>query len=370
MYHTSDDEIESIAIKEGFREKAYRPGPGSNLTIGYGQEHALFPETPGEIPVTEDLVIDEKTAKEALYFFVYNVVDPLVTEHFNPQNQDEHDACASFVYNIRQDKLRRNEYTLPKLVCRADRSPEAIQEIIDQWLVYCLTPGFESGLFRRRLIEVLKFLGLPWDAPSVLGLIRTVRVANRGRGEHLAGAAYIHPTGKLEANVDPDYIIDMAEAVYDAMTPDEQTAALNDAQLEALGGKPSEPVPKATPKANKVKVVEAPKLKPDAPPKPMEQSTTAKGMAQQKAGADQVIVGTVTTTMAGVATAREVTKGIKEVNATAEDVKGILFGITIEQLAMLGLLVGGVWLAVGLIRWQSGRIRKAVGRAEAEVAKI
>jgi GH24 family phage-related lysozyme (muramidase) len=349
MYHTSDDEIESIAIKEGFREKAYRPGPGSNLTIGYGQEHALFPETPGEIPVTEDLVIDEKTAKEALYFFVYNVVDPLVTEHFNPQNQDEHDACASFVYNIRQDKLRRNEYTLPKLVCRADRSPEAIQEIIDQWLVYCLTPGFESGLFRRRLIEVLKFLGLPWDAPSVLGLIRTVRVANRGRGEHLAGAAYIHPTGKLEANVDPDYIIDMAEAVYDAMTPDEQTAALNNAQLEALGGKPSEPIPKATPKAAKVvkvkaKPVETPNIPEEAESVPMEKSGTHKNLSNADTGKEIVVTGGVTgTVLAGTL-------------PWMDKVSGYIEKTKPETIYTTILVLIGVFMLIGGVRWWWGRM--------------
>ena len=370
MFHTSDDEIESIALKEGFRAKAYRPGPTSNLTIGYGQEHALFPGTTGEIPVTEDLEIDEHTAKQALYFFTYNVVDPLVSEHFNPQNQAEHDACASFVYNIKLSKLKRGEYTLPKLVCRADRGPDALQEILEKWWEYCLTPGFETGLARRRIIETIKFLGYPLT-PAVMGMIMSLRVANLTRGERLENAAYTHPTGKFEASIDPNYILDMAES-YDDLSENDQTAALNNAEARDLGADVEVYIPPDTPKVKpkKVKAVETPKLNPSAEPKPMEQSTTAKGMAQQKAGADQVIVGTVTTTMAGVATAREVTKGIKEVNATAADVKGILFGITLEQLAMLGLMVGGIWLIVGLVRWQAGRIRKAVGRAEAEQAKI
>jgi len=204
MFHTSDDEIESIALKEGFRAKAYRPGPTSNLTIGYGQEHALFPGTTGEIPVTEDLEIDEHTAKQALYFFTYNVVDPLVSEHFNPQNQAEHDACASFVYNIKLSKLKRGEYTLPKLVCRADRGPDALQEILEKWWEYCLTPGFETGLARRRIIETIKFLGYPLT-PAVMGMIMSLRVANLTRGERLENAAYTHPTGKFEASIDRDW---------------------------------------------------------------------------------------------------------------------------------------------------------------------
>ena len=87
MFHTSDDEIESIALKEGFRAKAHNSW--GRWEIGYGQENALFPGTAGEITVTEGLEIDRKTAMDALKFFVYNVVDPLVTEHFNPQTQAE-----------------------------------------------------------------------------------------------------------------------------------------------------------------------------------------------------------------------------------------------------------------------------------------
>ena len=343
--NTSEDGYKLIKMFEGCKLTAYRPTPDSNFTIGWGNEGTFYDGR----PIVEGMTISQQEADDDFAFTMHNEIDPLVRSHFNAQNQDEFDACASWVYNVRHDKLRKGEYTLPKLVNLADRSPETIDEIIGFWLKYYRTPGAENGLYRRRIIEVCKFLGLPWNAPAVLGTVRTIM-----------------------AGQDPEPVFQMAEAIYDQMDADSQTAALNNAQLEKLGGTPEQPVPKGTPspKPKKVKAVATPKLDPAKPAKPMEQSVTAKGLAQQKAGADQVIVGTVTTTMAGVATAREVTKGIKEVNATAADVKGILFGITIEQLAMLGLLVGGIWLVVGVIRWQTGRIRKAVGRAEAEQAKI
>jgi len=343
--NTSEDGYELIKMFEGCKLTAYRPVPGGNWTIGWGNEGKLYDGR----PIVEGMTISQQEADDDFAFTMYNEVDPLVRSYFNTQSQDEFDACASWIYNINWPRLRQGRYSLPDIVNQADRSADTVDAIIDKWLQYHKTPGAYDGLYRRRIIELCKFMSLPWNTPAILGTVRTIK-----------------------AGEDPEPVFQMAEAIYDQMNVDDQTAALNNAQLEKLGGTPEQPVPKGTPsvKPKKAKAVETPKLNPSAEPKPMEQSTTAKGMAQQKAGADQVIVGTVTTTMAGVATAREVTKGIKEVNATAADVRGILFGITIEQLAMLGLLVGAIWLTVGVIRWQTGRIRKAVGRAEATEAKI
>lgn len=347
MFNTSPEGYALIKRFEGCKLKAYKPTAASNYTIGWGKEGQLYDGR----PVVEGLTITQQEADDDFAFTMYNYVDPMVRAHFNCQTQEEFDACASWVYNISWSRLRAGAYTLPDLVNRSDRRPEAINEILDKWLQYWRTPGAETGLYRRRILETVVFLGLPWNVPAVLGLLSTIRAGD-----------------------DPEPVYAAAEAYHD-LSEDEQTAALNNAQAKSLGGKPVEYVPPDTPVSKpkavaKAKPVETPKLDPAAPPKPMEKSTTAKGMAQQKAGADQIIVGGVTTTMAGVATAREVTKGFKEISSTASDVRGILFGITLEQLAMLGLLVGGIWLVVGVIRWQAGRIRKAVGRAEATEAKI
>ena len=343
--NTSEDGYRLIQLFEGCKLQAYQPVPGGNWTIGWGNEGKLYDGR----PIVEGMTISQQEADDDFAFTMYNEIDPLVNAYMNPQNQDEFDACASWVYNIRHDKLRKLEYTLPKLVNLADRSPDTIDQIIDFWLKYYRTPGAENGLYRRRIIEVCKFLGLPWNAPAVLGMVRTI-----------------------SAGSDPEPVFQMAEAIYGQMDADNQTAALNNAELERLGGTPEQPVPKDTPsvKPKKVKTVVAPKLDPAKPAKPMEQSVTAKGMAQEKAGRDQLLTGAVTTTVAGVGMVKEVTSGVKDVSDTAHGAASFFLGLSLSDLITIAALVGVIWLVVGVIRWQTGRIRKAVGRAEAEQAKI
>lgn len=342
MFSTSQDGYELIKRFEGCKLTAYKPTPDSNYTIGWGKEGELYDGR----PVVEGLTITQQEADDDFAFTMHNHVDPMVRAYFVCQTQDEHDAVASWIYNIRWSKLRRGEYTLPDLVNRADRSPEAIEEIIHKWLQYYRTPGAETGLYRRRILEICRFLGLPWNVPAVLGQLATIRAGD-----------------------DPEPVFAMAEAIYDQMDADSQTAALNNAELERLGGTPEQPVPKGTPSVKPKKTVATPKLDPSAEPKPMEQSTTAKGMAQEKAGRDQLVTGAVTTTVAGVGIVKEITSGVKDVSDTAHGAASFFLGLSLSDLITIAALVGIIWLVVGAIRFQSGRIRKAVGRAEATVAK-
>lgn len=347
-FRTSDEEIREIAGREGFRSKTYRPIPGknadgswkSNLTIGHGQEGFLFPGTPGQIEVTEGLVIDRALAWDALCFFVYNVVDPLVTEHCNPQTQAEHDACASWVYNIRHDKLRRGEYTLPKLIALADRGPEALQAINDCWVHYCLTPGGENGLYRRRLLELVDFYDLP-KTEAVLGWAMSARVARLDKGETMENAGYVHPKGQFAATISPEFVLEVADQAARPKTENEITADLNNAQLEKLGGKPGQTKPAKVAKPAKVEAV--PAVDPELPPKPMESSKTYKAVSRADRGKETAIIGTITGT------------GLTAAAANAERVGTVIEKFKPETFLIMALLFGAFLVIMGGIMWWSGR---------------
>lgn len=319
--NTSEDGYRLIQLFEGCKLEAYQPVPGGNWTIGWGNEGKLYDGR----PIVEGMTISQQEADDDFAFTMYNEIDPLVNAYMNPQNQDEFDACASWVYNIRHDKLRKLEYTLPKLVNLADRSPDTIDQIIDFWLKYYRTPGAENGLYRRRIIEVCKFLGLPWNAPAVLGMVRTI-----------------------SAGADPEPVFQMAEAIYDQMDADNQTAALNNAQLEKLGGTPEQPVPKGMPsvKPKKVKAVETPKL--DATHEkevvPMEQSGTHKNLSNADTGKEIVVTGGIVST--GVmATVPVMDRVAKFIEGTKPE--------TIYMTVGLGL---GLFMVIGGVRWWWGRM--------------
>lgn len=348
-YRTSDGQIAEIALREGYRAKAYKPLRDSNWTAGYGQEHALFPGTPGEIPVVEGLVIDRKTAWDALCFFIYNVVDPLVTQYCNPQSQAEHDACSSWIYNIRHTRLRKDEYTLPKLVRLADRSPEAMRNITDCWLQYCLTPGAESGLYRRRLVELLDFHGLP-KSDAAMGYIMSARVARLDKGETLANVDYVHPNGKFAATVGPELVLGVAE--HTKLTEDQITAYENEKQLARLRGdpEPAPPKPSAKPVAAKKPAPVSPAPSPaespvDAslPPKKIEDSKTGKAVSRADRGKETTIIGTVTGT------------GVAAAAANAEKVGAVIEKFKPETFMLMGGALCLFLIVMGVLMWWSGR---------------
>lgn len=368
-FTTSDLEIQRISEREGYRAKAYRPIPGkdaqgrwkSNITVGFGQENELFPGTPAAIVVREGLTIDRKTAWDALCFFVYNVVDPLVHEHFNPQTQDEHDACASFVYNIRHARLRKNGYTLPKLVCQEDRSPEARTAIAECWLQYCLTDGGESGLARRRLIELMDFNSIH-APPGVVGLIEGMRVIRVDKGQSTANAVWMHPGGKFALTADPFLLMEMAtSAAIPAAKRGYTTDEFNARELARLRG---EPVPEfdltiaPKPAPAPVVPVEAPNLIPAAPPKPMEQSTTAKGMSNKDSGKETAAIGAVTT------------GGVMAMLPYAEKIAAFAERTPPSAILISLGAVTAVVVIVGLVRWWYGRMQMYEGRQKAREAKI
>jgi GH24 family phage-related lysozyme (muramidase) len=393
MFRTSDEQIAEIAEREGFRAKAYRPIPGknpdgswkSNLTIAFGQENALFQGTPGEIPITEDLEVTEEMGWQALRHFVYNTTDRLVREHCNPQTQAEHDACASWVYNIRQGKLERNEYSLPKLIARADRSPEALAEINDCWVQYCLTPGAESGLYRRRLVELVDFYGLP-KTPAVLGHALSARVARLDKGQPAKNATYFHPSGKFAATVSPEFVLNMAASQKAPVRPRGYTTdELNARERARLAGQPMPDIdltlpPLPLPKPAKAKPapmntaarepaavsaqraasappVEAPKVDAAAPPKPMEESKTHKGLSKKESGQETVIIGGTVT-------------GIGALLPNIQSLTNYLQQFPMKTILTAVAVIGVAIILVGLWRWYAGRMIAYEGRQEATTTKV
>jgi len=361
VWSTSSQGIELIKLFEGCERK--RPNGlietyqvGADIpTIGWGQTGRM----PDGRTVEHGLVISQQEADEALEYFIRNVVDPLVRKHFNCRSQCEHDAWASWVYNIRHDKLERGQYSLPELVNVKSRDQEAL---VSKWLQYCRTPGFENGLYRRRIAEVFMFLGLPGRVPAVWGYVSTARFKSGG---------VIDPT-------DPWFIIDVAERA-------QTTEDLNRKQFIKLGGKPEDfpaapPAPAAKPtKAKKptkatapvkaetppepkpepkpVPIPPTPNLDPVAPPKPMEDSQTLKGLSKADSGKETVVIGgTVTGIGALLPHLQAVTTYLEKF-----PVRSILYALAV---------VGIVMLIIGAWRWFAGTMIAFEGRQTATRPKV
>lgn len=199
-FTTSEAGYDLIRRFEGCEKKrpdglieAYKIG-NDPWTAGWGQTGRM----PDGRPVQEGLVITQQEADEALQYFVRAVVEPLVRKHFVCQTQAEFDACVSWTYNVRHDRLERGEYSLPQLVNLKARDTEAL---VNLWLRYVATPGFENGLYKRRIAEVLMFLGLPWNAPAVWGFISNAKYKQGG---------VVNPT-------DPWFILSVAEKALEAI---------------------------------------------------------------------------------------------------------------------------------------------------------
>lgn len=264
-FTTSEAGYDLIRRFEGCEKKrpdglieAYKVG-NDPWTAGWGQTGQM----PDGRKVQQGLVITQQEADDALEYFVRNVTEPLVRKHFNARTQAEFDALVSWVYNISAAKLEAGQYSLPQLVNLKTRDTEAL---VNLWLRYIHTPGFENGLYKRRIAEVLMFLGLPWNAPAVWG--------------YIASAAY--KKGGVVQPTDPWFILQVAEQAAEANLPppppppkpkaETPPAAKSEppAKAEPVGTKPPSP---ATKKPEEVPY----KIDPNAGLKPLEESERAIG---------------------------------------------------------------------------------------------
>jgi GH24 family phage-related lysozyme (muramidase) len=228
-------------------------------TVGWGQTGQM----PDGRKVVMGLVISQQEADDALQYFVQNVTEPLVRKHFVCKTQGEFDACVSWVYNVNHRKLERGEYSLPQLVNLKNRDTEAL---VNLWLRYIHTPGFENGLYKRRIAEVLMFLGLPWNAPSVWGFISNAR----------------YKTGDKVDPTDPWFILEMAEQakpIASLPDPPKPPAPVVPVKVEPLPEVKPEPQVGTKPiSAKTVKPEDVPyKIDPNAGLKPLEESERAIG---------------------------------------------------------------------------------------------
>lgn len=266
-FNTSDAGLELIKRFEGLHKvrpdgliEAYKVGDDLP-TIGWGMTGAM----PDGRRVELGLTITRKDADDALSWFVFNVVDPLVRKHFNARTQAEHDALSSFVYNTNQGKLERGEYSLPKLINLKDRD---LASIIAKWVEY-RNPGtiFEQGLYRRRLAEVCLFLGLPW---------------------HFALNAVLKRAGNAIVDITmPDYVISQAERLQDMLDaekpPQKPAEPVSKPAAPATPAKAEKPATPKPPSPKTVQPAEVPyKIDPNAGLKPLEESERAQGFFWQQ----------------------------------------------------------------------------------------
>ena len=285
------------------------------VTIGIGQTGRM----PDGRPVVMGLVITEQEARDALQYFVRNVTEPLVRKHFNARTQGEFDALVSWTYNISAAKLEAGKYSLPGLVNAKNRDIDAV---IDKLLQY-VNPNtiFEQGLYRRRLAEACMFLGLPW---------------------HFALTAVLkRREGVIVDMTDPAYILEMAEAAKPiASLPDPPKAPAPVIEVRV------EPLPEI-----------APRVDPVAPPKPMEESKTHRGLSKKESGQETVVIGS---TLGGLSMilphVEALTSFLARYPATA----------ILSSLGFVGVIVA----AVGGWRWFAGKMLAYEGRQEATTAKV
>ena len=320
-FETSPAGMELIKRFEGCEKRlpngrltAYKK-PGDPWTIGWGQTGAM----PDGRPVVEGLTITQQEADEALVWFVKSVSDPLTRKHFNAQSQDEFDALSSWVYNINHAKLERGQYSLPALVNLRARDLDAV---IAKWIQY-KNPNtiFEQGLYRRRLAELCVFMGLPW---------------------HFALSAVLkRRDGVIVDMTDPAYILEMAEAAK---------------PIPSLPDPPKAPAPVIEVRVEPLPEI-APKVDPVAPPKPMEDSKTFKGLSKKESGQETVGIGVVLTGIGAM---------LPNIEAVTNYLSKFPPGMILTTLALAGLATVGV----GAWRFWAGKMLAYEGRQEATTAKV
>lgn len=347
-FRTSPAGYALLQYFEGCKLTAYRPSPVDNWTIGWGIEGEMFPGTSGAIPVVEGLTITQQQADDALSHFVVNVVEPLVNTHFNPETQGEFDALVSWCYNIRHDKLNKGEYTLPTVF---NRKPRDFDAIIEWWLKYVNPKSLvEQGLYRRRLAELCLMFGWPW--------------------KYAISAVLKRINGEIVERTDPLHILNLAEAASAPVQMRSYTTdELNARERARLAGEPipefdlrvpAKPLPKPPPPKAKppaVTRVPTPQVDVTAPPKPMEDSKTHKGLSKAESGKETVIIGTTVTGIGAL---------LPNVSALTNYLQQFPTETILKTVAIIGVIV----IVIGLWRWYAGKMISYEGRTEATQTKV
>lgn len=316
--------------------------------IGWGQENWLYPNTPGAIRVVPDMTITQQQADDAFDYFVHNIVDPLVWKHFNCDTQAEHNACASWIYNMRMGRLERGEYTMPSVF---NKRPRDAQEVISWWIKYRNPKtNTEKGLYRRRLAELAHMEGAPHKFAWMANLRRAGEPGNKFGG----------PIVEI---TDPSYVLELARAAKPIATlPDPPKAPkpvvpVETKPLPEIAKAPPAPVPSPVgtkpPSEKTVKPEDVPyRIDPNAGLKPLEESDRAKGFFWQQ-------LAVMLLRLTGLGTFGTTAAGVANVVQSDAALSGAIFNLTIP------LLVLGTGLATSFVVRSYGNWKRKRGEESA-----
>lgn len=295
---------------ESFRAKAYddkqphldlNPGDEDKVkgTLTYGT--GLTKRADGT-PVKLGDTITRQEDADRVRQYIREEVEPVIENLIHvPLWPSAYDAIGSVIYNFGAEEVSR--WRLWRRINTGDR-PE---NIALEWLDGTFTSGGEPmlGLYRRRVMEVLMFFNLDWRAGaaiswanSIMEVLRKLNWDGQMPKPALAAPIPAPPSPKPEPKAMPRTITLPDE--WDKMTGAQQTAWLNTGEFVRLGGTVGEPIkPAPLPEAAKApakvvlakKVIETPNLKADAPSKPMEESTTARGLVKVVSGKEIAATG-------------------------------------------------------------------------------
>jgi len=275
----------------------------------------------------DGLVITQQQADDAFNFFIHQIVDTLVWDHFDPDTQQEHDAIASWIYNVKHQRLKLppghpDAYTLREVF---NARPRNFDAIIRKWIVYKNPKtGDEKGLYRRRLAELCLMNDCPWrDAWSATLL--------RDRSD---------PNVILE-QTDPWHVLNMAEhraSVEGSPYP-----------LIPVEVEPLEELPPT--------VHTAPNVDLKLPPKRAEDSVTVKGISKAESGRETVGIGVV---LAGLGTL------LPQLQVITTFLQNVPTLVILKALLLVGLGVA----VIGAWRWYAGKMMAYEGRINATQTKV
>lgn len=154
MLQTTHNAVALIKAWEGFEPSAYFDSAGIP-TIGFG----TIKFSSGEAVQLGDEITEDE-AEQELFHYIRKELEPAMDRHFaNAMMQpNQRDALASFLYNLGGDSS--SWPTLKKLINGS--APD--EEVADQWMKYHRAAGKPlTGLYRRRMAEVLVWFGLAWE---------------------------------------------------------------------------------------------------------------------------------------------------------------------------------------------------------------
>jgi GH24 family phage-related lysozyme (muramidase) len=314
--------VDFLKTREGFKPfsspcpsgEVYKDGPFEGTLIhdiGYG---CRYWEDGKEVVPDEE--INSYEAELLMVHRIENEFEPAVkrlfpTRQFSP---GEWDALVSRTYNFGEKRSRGHP------IVKAINDGKSGEALARQWVKYCNpeNPSIRHGVYRSRVAEMLMWFGLPYKRgftcayrEDVWDIINEVR-ASLGIPQ-VPKAADVPAPAPIKVEPEPVLILDkplpMEAKVprqmtlpdeWDKMTEKQQVAWLNTGEFIALGGKVGEPIkpaplPEAAKKPASVvltkKVIETPNLKADAPAKPMETSTTARGLVKVVSGKEIAATG-------------------------------------------------------------------------------